>query len=442
MAAEDDQSKPTPPKPRRKRSVTIDLPPGEAREEAAANAEPTPIPVTLADGDERTEAAVGGAGPRVGRDDDIGRAPAGPTGGWAMLAGAIMGALVVLIGGYLLMFTDLLPPPSGDAADTAEAALAEVQRLDAELQSLRQAVADAPPPDLTPLSDRIAELETIADGLTDLGGRIDALAADMANATAARQSIAADVATLRQEVVAAAAAAGDPQAAAQLGDNITALGERIAALENGGPSEELLAIQNALAALEAEVADLTARTDTLAVNAEERDRAAGAARVLAVNNLRFAAERGEPFISELAVLAELGVAPDALAELQAMAATGVPSASALAAEFDEVGFAILDATNDAAPEAGFWERLFDNARGVVTVRPTVPIEGDTPAAIVSRMQAAIDAGDFETALSERAALPEAGLTVSAEWAAAVEARIALQSALATLTTAVQQQMGG
>jgi hypothetical protein len=152
-----------------------------------------------------------------------------------------------------------------------------------------------------------------------------------------------------------------------------------------------------------------------------------------------AAGRGDAFSDELAILAQLGVDGAAIDALDEVAVTGVSSRAELAAAFGETAEAILTATAETDPEAGFWDRLWDNARGIVTVTPTVPVEGDTPAAILSRMQAAVDAGDLDTALEERLGLPEAGLAASAEWAADADARIALDAAVAELGAAVQRR---
>jgi hypothetical protein len=56
------------------------------------------------------------------------------------------------------------------------------------------------------------------------------------------------------------------------------------------------------------------------------------------------------------------------------------------------------------------------------------------------MQAAVDAGDLETALEERLGLPETSLAASAAWAAKAEARIALDAAIAGLGAAVQPRL--
>lgn len=436
----------------RRRPVTIDLPADRVTPSDQAGpdaAEPTPagVPVSVA-GEEpakaeppRSEERPAGAGsppPQAPRPaaPDIGQPPPRSSNAFALIAFAVIGALVVLLGGYLLMFTDILPPPGRDTADNA---LVETQRLEDEIATLRQQIAAVPTTDLTPLNDRVAALEQLTAGLAVMQQQLADLADQVAGNQAEQQAIANDLAELTRETTAAAAAGGDPQAAAQLADDINALATRLTALETAGPSQQLLTVQQGLQNLQAEVAALAETTQALAAGQENQNRAADAARVLAYNNLRTVADGGQPFTAEIAVLAELGVPADALAVFQAAAATGVPSKAALAAGFPDVADAILQATNEPDAEAGFWARLVANAQTIVTVRPNVPIEGETPIAIVSRMQAAIDAGNLAAVLAERATLPQAGIDASADWAVDVQRRIDLDAALAGLAGALQPQ---
>ena len=441
MAA-NDQEKPTGRRPRRKPSVTIDLsaeqvneaPSGKGDDQAAS------IPVSLAAGDQEP--------PRLNRpgnsDGDIGQRPVGAAGaprqissGWSLLAGGVIGALVVLMGGYLLLFTEILPAPGGEAGEDA---LAQTELLATEIEVIQEALAVNPALDLSPFSDRLAILENTVGGLEELQVAIDNVQNGLEAADQERAAIAVDLIGVQREAVAAAAAAGDPQAAARLGEVIDTLGDRLTALERAGPGVEVEAFEVLAEQLQAELATLAATTAALAANAEARDQTADAARVLAINNLRLAADRGGPFVAELSVLAEFGVGQDALDNIAPMAETGVDNEAELTLAFAELAFDILDATNQAGPDASFWERLLGNARGVVTVRPTTAIEGDSAAAIVSRVQASLDAGDFSAALAERESLPESGLEASADWAARVERRLTLDTAITNLANAIQQQI--
>lgn len=68
-------------------------------------------------------------------------------------------------------------------------------------------------------------------------------------------------------------------------------------------------------------------------------------------------------------------------------------------------------------------------------RSLEPKEGDDPDAILSRAEAALKAGQLDTALAELAAMPEAGQPALAPWIASANAR---RDALAAATELSQQ----
>ena len=424
---------------RRRASVTIDVPADGVKESAseAATGDQAKVPVSTVAED---QSRPGGrrASPRAGSvSNDVSPVDPPPRAGSAasLIGFAAMGALVVLLGGYLLLFTGWLPSPGRDAANDA---MAETARLADEIEALRLAVEANQAVDLAPLVARVEALEQLEANLGALRQNFDDLARDLEADRVVQTRIAGEIDDLARELVAAAAAAGDPQAAALLADEIGALSARPAALEAAGPPELLPDVRQRLGDVETAVAELNEQAATLAANAADRDRVAGAARLLALNNVQEAADRGEGFTQELAILGELGVDQAVLATLEAVAGDGAPSRAELAETFDDVADSIFTALNEPDAYAGFWDRLWENARGVVTVTPTVPIDGDTPTAIVSRMRAAVEAGDVSTALAERLSLPEAGLAASAAWADNAGARIALDRALADLADTVQR----
>lgn len=443
----------------RRRAVTIDLAANGVAEASIPGAgdepgdepgdKPARIPVTAAgeQSAKRNERATSGVHSDAARplpiDDNSGNEGAPPprrsANGLTMFTFAMLGALVVLLGGYLLMFTDVLPPPG---SETAETALAETERLTDELEALRRQIADTPPPNIEPVVERVAALEELVGGLAALQLLVDRLAADILANDAVQAAIGRDLESLRRDFVAGAAAAGDPEAAAQLGEEINLLGERLTAVEDAGPPDLVMAMQRQIDFLEAEVLTLAEEAALLSADAADRGRAEAAARALAFSNLQSAADRGEGFSAQLAVLAELGINRDALSLLEPAALGGVVGMATLVDAFPDTVTAILDAVTQADPDAGFWERFWDNARGVVTVQPTVPVDGDTPPAIISRMQAAVDNGDLEAALAERLSLPQVGIEASADWAALAEERIALDAAIEALAEAMLQRQAG
>jgi hypothetical protein len=144
-------------------------------------------------------------------------------------------------------------------------------------------------------------------------------------------------------------------------------------------------------------------------------------------SLRRAVDSGRPFAAELEGAAALG--PDAATTgLRPYAATGIPSRETLRTDFARVADAILSAT--APPDDSLFGRIVAGARGLVSIRPTAPLEGADPPAVVSRMEAAVARGDLAAALRERGTLPPAGKDASADWAARADARVAADTLLA------------
>ena len=202
-------------------------------------------------------------------------------------------------------------------------------------------------------------------------------------------------------------------------------------------------IESRLSATETTLASLGDRLDTLATRvenienrpspAEESERAA---RAIAIGLLRQGAQSGEGFAADLAMLKALGLDGDDVAALEPLAKRGAPTIAQLQAAFPGVADAILSATAEIGPDASFLDRLFGVGAGLVSIRPTAPIEGNTPDAIVSRMQAAVDRGDLAAALEERQTLPEAGQTASASWATAASDRTQIDAIVQRLALSV------
>lgn len=357
---------------------------------------------------------------------------------------ALVAAVLALAVFYGLQAAGVLPAPGNGASQE------ELQALRQEVESLRAEAGRAPPaPDLSPIEARIAAVEAgspdvaaLQEQVAALGSRLDGLPPPADPAAAGRvDQLATAVAGLRQQI-AAQSAAGNPEEAQQfaqaLGGIETRLGELEASRVPAETTEQIGALTENSTALRAEVSDLQERVGAIAAQVDQLVAAAPAqqesqntARALAIGSLRSAADRGEPFAAEVAMLRQLGTDPESLVPLETVA-TGVPTRAALAQQFPAVANAILEATEGVDPNAGFFARLWGNASSLVTVRPVGPVEGTDPPAVVSRMQAAVSEGDLVKALAERHGLPEAGKAASAEWADVAARRVALDRDIATL----------
>ncbi len=354
-----------------------------------------------------------------------------PDDGWRrMLVAAISGALVALILVVVLQAIGLLPSSgratANAAADQAKSAVDTAVALERRVSAIEAMVENLPAlrSDVKAIGDRVAALESAAGGLvkhSDLDALTAAVAAlrerlDAMPVAAARSDLAALSDRVgRLEVTAAAGGTGGGDNSAAI-DSLT--GQLTAAEAN------LRSLNDRLAAAEAKMKDATPATGDRAV------------RAIAVASLRRAAAGDAPFVSDVDMISALGVANDEIAKLRPIATAGVASVATLADEFPAVADAILSASVNSDPNANFFQRIVNGLGSLVTIRPTGPIAGDDPQAIVSRMTADVAAGDLAGALKERAGLPQAGQDASADWAKAAADRVALDKLIAQIAVAL------
>jgi hypothetical protein len=409
--------------------VTIDL---------AASVVPPPDPVAPDAPAEKagaSDASVSSpldeaAAPRNSDPRQSGPPPAGairsspsPVSNWVgLFVAGLVGGLIVLLFGYGLGGIG-----GGGTRDAVEATAAAQKQLGDSLAALDKRVAaiEGRPAPADPAA-RIAELSTRLGALETTGA-----------ATASR------VAKVESDL-----AAMPPPSPAQPQQNLPAttqvlddLLQRVDRLEETSSVPPI--IGDRISALETSTAVLSGRLDALAdqmqamsakpTAAEDSEKAA---RAVAIGTLRQAAERGGSFTADLAMIEALAIAPADVAALKPLAEKGAPAKDDLAAEFPAVGDAILAAAVGGSESGGIVDRLIAHARGLITVRPVGPIAGDTPAAIVSRLQAAVDKGDLAAALKERDGLPDSGKAASAAWAEAAADRVAIDRLVGKLVAAL------
>ena len=263
----------------------------------------------------------------------------------------------------------------------------------------------APPADprLAQFATAIPELETVTgtvqDELSTLTGRVGALESDLADLPDQPASAIDTSNLVSTEDLAALAARLDELAAGSTG--------------NAAAPESLAAIEAELSALRASAAETTAllaqARDELAALTQSTQADAGsglaAARLpLIFSALESAFDAGRPYETELAALRQAQpdyLVPEAIA---GRAATGLPQPDTVAAQLDAVLPDML-AGRPAGSEASWQDAGLDWFRGLVAMRPTGAVEGDSPDAIIARLEAAVAARDFSAAQAEMEALP-------------------------------------
>ena len=365
-------------------------------------------------------------------EPEIKSSPAAPTVAPAPAAAKPGGVLPLVLGGviaagigYGAAYFGYLPG-QGDTTQTTvtdqSGEIAELTDQIAALQGQIETLANATPPaaptmapvDLSPVLDQIAALAPRIEGATAaidaLGARVTALESqpafggDLPPDTAAALETAARLeAELDQQRAAAQAQA----------DELAAQAEAAAA----AAAQAEAAAQAAIAQAEAETAAAMAR----------------AAAEAALGQVQVAIETGQGFAEPLAALAAVADVPDALS---ATAEAGVPTLETLQTQYPALARAALPLALQETAGEGIGDRLGAFVMGQIGGRSVEPREGDDPDAVLSRVEAAVRAGDLQTALTEIAALPEGARAILAPWGADVEARAGAEAGLAALTAAL------
>ncbi|MEQ8368523.1 MAG: hypothetical protein RIB61_17640 [Roseicyclus sp.] len=352
----------------------------------------------------------------------------------------ILGGVIAAGIGYGAAYMGYLPTGADTTSDTtAITAALEAQNetlaaLQAQVSELANAepvmpeMPEIPTVDLGPVTEQIQALSTQIDGTTsaiaDIAARVTVLEErpvftgdvdeDNAAAVAAVGQLQEE---LRAQQEAAAAEAAALQAAAAEAANAAAQAEAAAA-----------EAAQALAAAEADAADAVAAAAAAADTAMAEAQAAAALR-----EVQLAMTSGAPFAEPLAVLAGVVDTPDSLT---AVADTGVPTLEAIEAGFAPAARAALPVALRETAGDSTADRLGAFLMGQIGGRAIEPREGDDPDSVLSRVGAAVQAGDLQEALTEIASLPDGARAELAPWVADVEIRAAAETGLAQVTAAL------
>ncbi len=274
------------------------------------------------------------------------------------------------------------------------------------------------PPDLNP---RLASIEK---QLNDLAARPAAAGGESQETKTKLDDITARLGKLE-------AAAATPRA--PITDPVV-LG-RLTASENAAKSQadNVAALSRRADAADATIRDTNANIAKLSASLDDvrstaRQAAAGSDRAsrlaVAASALRGAAERGDPFAGELAIVKPLVSDANAIAQLEPFAASGVPSNAALGQELAALVRPMLRANDEtAAAGSGFLDRLQANAEKLVRVRPVgEEAQGGDRSAILSRVEQRAAQGNVAGARAELDKLPTDARAPLQAWIAKAAAR--------------------
>ncbi len=332
---------------------------------------------------------------------------------------ALGGAVAAALGAGAALY--LLPqgwrPPQADPALPALSAALDTQKAAiAALDSRVQAAETSGKPDLAALREELlaaipaaqdsggidAGLKDLATRVSDIDARLQALesrTSTEAGGAAVPAEVQSEIAALRDELAAQAAAIAEARAAAE------------------AASQTVVA---------AKAAQDEAASQLAAADAATRQARAEAA----IAQLRAAIDSGTPLAPALDALAAAGLnPPDSLRG----DAAGVPTLVALQQAFPEAARAALAASAEVPADAGWAGKAAAFLRSQTHARSLAPREGSDPDAVLSRIEAAVREGDLSMAVAKVKALPEPAQASLAQWLDGARRREAAEQALRSLS---------
>lgn len=195
-------------------------------------------------------------------------------------------------------------------------------------------------------------------------------------------------------------------------------------------------VTSKIAELEQNLGSVVAREDSRRENAERIVLA------LELANLKRAIGRGDGYTAELAAVEESAGGELDLTALERFKGTGVPTREELQAEFRPVMNAAIDA--ETLPDDGsIIDRFMAGAKSVVRVRKVNHDPSDTSAeAVVSRMEAALDAGRLADVIKEAEKLSPKARAPMEDWLLKVTARESVDRAIARVEDRLKASLSG
>ncbi|MEX4005710.1 COG4223 family protein [Neoaquamicrobium sediminum] len=374
------------------------------------DAKPQPA---AASSQQKPGAAATGSSQTFGRKEKDTAAPAAPpsSGRSSALAAGVAGGVIALVLAGGLQLAGLLPAPGSSGEQPADPT-ASIDALEQEIAALRSEIGGATGSG-TELGGRVSQAE---ERVTALASQIETLTGEVAGIAREPGGEAAapvDLSPLEERLAileGTVGALGDAGPSQAVKERLTALGDEIAAAR-----EAQAAAGTRLDAVEKSIGDLSGRVD-------EAAETPATAVIIAASALKAAIERGVPFTAELDTLAALAPEAPQIGDLRELAADGVPTRAQIAEESDAAANAMIAAARPVDPQAGVIDRLMGSAMSLVQVRPVGMVEGDGVPEIVARLDAAVQAGDYERALAEYDALPEPSKAAGAAFIEKVRAR--------------------
>ena len=321
------------------------------------------------------------------------------------------------------------PEPAGDNTETLEA-------LDARIKAVEERKVETPQ-DLTDLTSRVTRLEESMNALAETakeGGSVADAAALDAKLGDIEQKLQTKI-----DGALAAAQASNATGLESLQSEVAAVKAKLGALAeanlNGDSTEltpQLTMLDQRIDKLEEALPALSTAIDKSAASAKS-----GAA-AIAFANLRNAVAAGRPYGAELAAMKSLLPESSDLGALPSYAEKGIPTVAELARNLQKTSEAgVVPLPQQAPAETSFLDSMIASAKSAVSIRRVgESAAGTEPEANVMRAKAALDQGDLAAAIKDVEALPAPDRDAYAGWLDDARARLSANATLSALESAV------
>ncbi|MCP4185726.1 MAG: hypothetical protein GY761_20885 [Hyphomicrobiales bacterium] len=374
-----------------------------------------------------------------------------------LVAAGLIGSAITLGGagylqyaGYLSLITNN-EDSSGEQEPVSMPDLAPLQAKIAELQLKldNQPVRENPVIDLSPIETRLANVEdSLIKSLNALASAETAMANLSTNSNSdANLQLAQEMAKIKtdlnklrssgQQLAIKLAALPDSSANNLLiSDIVTPLLSPLAKAEDKN-KQEINELKNSINAIsgriDKELISRIEQIDTKLKNAATGERLA---KSVAINALKSALDSGKPYAAALASLETLAGTLEPLEQLRPKASSGIPTSKTLLNEFHEMHSKLLLAASNGG-NAGLSDRVMFSIKSLVTITSNEPLSGDTPEAIISRIDAGLKSGNLRQALAEWNSLPEQARSISQFWADKIKHRNSADQQMLKLMNSIQ-----
>lgn len=177
----------------------------------------------------------------------------------------------------------------------------------------------------------------------------------------------------------------------------------------------------------------------------EEERKTNAERILLaleLNNLKRVLDRGQKYAGELAEVTKAAAGKVDLTVLERYKDTGIATIADLTRDFRPVASAVLDADADTG-DGSVVDRMIAGAKSVIRVRKVNHAPDDKSAeAVVGRMEAALKENRLAEVLAESKLIPAKAQNAAHDWLVKIEARAAVDRAIASLESALKTSLAG